>query len=121
MNGVVSGAAPFVSYTALPANSGRCVGGAQRIFHLRVCRADGTVRPERFPARYPNLFGVPESPAAGTYTLIVGASAPRTAGAFALVWQLLNSPAGTAPLRVRRHDQRIADAGERVPLLLPPA
>ncbi len=34
----------------------------------------------------------------GTYTVVVGGSAPRTAGAYALSWQLLNSPAGTAPL-----------------------
>jgi len=34
----------------------------------------------------------------GTYTVVVGASVARTGGAYSLAWQLLNNPAGSAPL-----------------------
>jgi len=34
----------------------------------------------------------------GTYTVIVGPSAARTGGGYSLAWQLLNNPAGAAPL-----------------------
>jgi YD repeat-containing protein len=37
--------------------------------------------------------------ATGTYTVIVGASSPLTAGGYALSWQLLNKPAATSALQ----------------------
>jgi YD repeat-containing protein len=44
-------------------------------------------------------FGISRRAATGgTYTVIVGAAAPRTGGGYSLAWQKLNSPAATAPL-----------------------
>jgi YD repeat-containing protein len=36
--------------------------------------------------------------ASGTYTVILGAAAPLTAGGYSFAWQLLNRPAGASPL-----------------------
>jgi YD repeat-containing protein len=45
------------------------------------------------------VFGLSRKAAtAGTYTVIVGAGAPRTAGGYAFAWQLLNNPVGATPL-----------------------
>src|SRR5262249_58231483 len=45
------------------------------------------------------VFGVSrKAPAAGTYTVIVGASSPRSAGGYAFAWQALNKTAGAVPL-----------------------
>jgi len=44
-------------------------------------------------------FGISRKVAtAGTYTVVVGASAARTGGGYSFSWQLLNRPSGAAPL-----------------------
>ena len=44
-------------------------------------------------------FGIARTAAAaGTYTVVVGATAARTSGSYALSWQLLNNPAGAGAL-----------------------
>jgi YD repeat-containing protein len=98
VTGVVNGAEPFVSY-GMQANSGDA---------LLVRSASVT---PSFAAQMdlydPNGVYLDSSTfalsrktfATGTYTVIVGASAPLTTGGYALSWQVLNNPAGTSALQ----------------------
>jgi YD repeat-containing protein len=96
-SGVVSAAEPFVGYTfsastgdtlALRSASSTPGFSAQmEIYDPNGSRLDGSV------------FGLTRKAlASGVYTVIVVAAAPRTAGGYALAWQLLNNPAGATPL-----------------------
>jgi YD repeat-containing protein len=98
VSGVVSGAVPFVSYT-LPAKSGDALAVRSASFtpgfvaQMDLYDPDGA----RLDSR---TFGLSQkAAAAGDYTVIVGASAPRTGGGYALSWQVLNNPAGAPGLQ----------------------
>jgi YD repeat-containing protein len=93
----VSAAVPFTAYS-LPAAAGDALAVRSASFtsgfaaQMELYDPNGT----RLDSQTYSISR--RAAASGTYTLIVGASAPRTAGAFALAWQLLNTPAGAAPL-----------------------
>ena len=98
VNGVINGAQPFISYS-IPASNGDT---------LMVRSASLT---PGFAAQMdlydPTGVHLPSSTfelsqpvsATGTYTVIVGASAPLSTGGYALSWQLLNKPAATSALQ----------------------
>jgi YD repeat-containing protein len=98
VNGVINGAQPFISYS-IPATNGDA---------LMVRSASLT---PGFAAQMdlydPTGVHLPSSTfelsqtvsATGTYTVVVGASAPLTTGGYALSWQLLNNPAATSALQ----------------------
>lgn len=96
-SGVITGAVPFVSYS-MPAAAGDS---------LLVRSASTTpgfaAQMELYDANGSRLDSQTyalnrKATAAGNFTVIVGASAPKTGGRYALSWQLLNKPAGTLPL-----------------------
>jgi YD repeat-containing protein len=95
--GVVSAATPFVSYTfpasqndVLSIRSASSTPGFSA--QMEIYDPDGN----RLDSA---VFGLSrKAGVAGTYTLIVGSSAARTAGGYVLNWQTLNKPAGTQPL-----------------------
>src|SRR6185295_14633554 len=97
VNGVVSGAAPFVSYS-LPVESGDALSVRSAAFTPGFAAQMELYDPEG--ARLDSgVFSLARKvTAAGTYTLVLGAAAARTGGAYALSWQLLNRPAAAAPL-----------------------
>jgi YD repeat-containing protein len=98
VNGVINGAQPFISYS-IPATNGDS---------LMVRSASLT---PGFAAQMdlydPTGVHLPSSTfelsqavsTTGTYTVVVGASAPLTTGGYALSWQLLNKPAATSALQ----------------------
>jgi YD repeat-containing protein len=129
VTGVVSAAAPLSAFTfsatqgdALSLRSASPTPGfsAQMEFY----DPDGN----RLDA---SVFGLSrKAPVTGTYTVIVGASAPRTAGGYAFTWQPLNKPAATAALACGsttggalagtnqfRYYTLAADAGDTIRLL----
>jgi YD repeat-containing protein len=79
-----------------------------------------------------SVFGLSrKATASGTYTVIVGPSAPRTAGGYVLAWQALNKPVNTVPLACGattagalagsqqfRYYSVAADAGDTLRMLL---
>ncbi|HEY1337802.1 MAG TPA: hypothetical protein VGF59_09855, partial [Bryobacteraceae bacterium] len=97
MTGVVSGAAPFTSYT-LPVSAGDALlvrsasstpgfTPQMELYDPDGARIDATT------------FGISRrTTAGGNYTVVVGATALRGTGAFSLSWQLMNQPAAAAPL-----------------------
>jgi YD repeat-containing protein len=97
VSGVVSATSPFVAYTiaasqddVLSLRSASSTAGFTA--QMEIYDPDGN----RLDA---GVFGLSRKAAAsGQYTVIMGASAPRTAGGFAFAWQALNRPVGTAPL-----------------------
>ena len=98
VSGVISGAEPFVSYS-LPAKSGDALAVRSASLtsgfaaQMELYGPDGA----RLDA---GAFGLSRKVAAtGRYTVIVGASAPRTGGGYLLSWQLLNSPTGASGLQ----------------------
>ncbi len=97
VNGVVSATAPFLAYR-IPANSGDMLSlrssssTAGFASQMELYDPDG-VRLDS------GVFSLSRKAAAtGSYTLILGAAAPRTAGGYSFAWQLLNQPAGASPL-----------------------
>jgi YD repeat-containing protein len=95
--GVISAAAPFASYT-IPASAGDSLLVRSAAFNsgfnalMEIYDPTGT----RLNASTYSLSR--NVTASGNYTVIVGPSAPRTGGAYALSWQLLNNPAGAGSL-----------------------
>src|SRR5262249_1909035 len=130
VTGVLSAAVPLVSYTLsaaqddiLSLRSASSTPGfatQMELYDPDGNRLDGAV------------FAVSrKAPAAGTYTVIVGASSPRTAGGYAFAWQALNKPSGAVPLACGgttggsiagtaqfRYYTLAADAGDTVRMLL---
>ena len=98
VTGVVNGGEPFISYS-IPASTGDALlvrsASVTPGFAAQMDLYDPTgVRLDS------STFALSRTvPASGTYTVIVGASAPLTAGGYALSWQLLNNPAGTSALQ----------------------
>jgi YD repeat-containing protein len=96
-SGVVSAASPFQAYT-VTANAGDTLAlrsassTAGFSAQMEIYDPDGN----RLDS---GVFGLSRKAAAsGTYTVILGASAQRTAGGYAFAWQLLNNPAAVSPL-----------------------
>jgi YD repeat-containing protein len=98
VNGVVNGAQPFLSYS-IPATNGDALmvrsasitpgfAAQMDLYDPSGVRLDSSTFKLSRPVS-----------ATGTYTVIVGASAPLTAGGYALSWQLLNKPAATSALQ----------------------
>ena len=117
MSGVVSGTAPFASYSH-SGNAGDALAVRSASFTTGFSALMELYDPNGSRLDTQTYSVSRKAPATGTYTVIVGASAPRTAGAYSLVWQLLNSSGGNVAARVRGHHQRLADPGKAVPLLL---
>jgi YD repeat-containing protein len=97
VNGVVSATAPFLAYR-IAASGGDVLGlrssssTAGFASQMELYDPDG--------ARLDSgVFSLSRKAAAsGTYTVILGAAAPLTAGGYSFAWQLLNRPAGASPL-----------------------
>jgi YD repeat-containing protein len=129
VNGVISAATPLVAYTfsasqndMLSLRSATSTPGfaaQMEIYDPDGNRLDGSV------------FGLSrKAAAAGVYTAILGASAPRTGGGYLFTWQALNKPVGVSPLACGgttggslagtnqfRYYSLAADAGDTVRLL----
>src|ERR1022692_589959 len=97
VNGAVSATAPFLAYgiaaasgdvLSLRSSSSTAGFAAQmELYDPNGARLDAGV------------FSLSRKAAAsGTYTVILGAAAPLTAGGYSFAWQLLNRPAGASPL-----------------------
>jgi len=97
VNGVVSATTPFLAYRiavssgdALSLRSSSSTAGfasQMELYDPGGARLDSGV------------FSLSrKAAAAGTYTVILGAATPLTAGGYSFAWQLLNRPAGGAPL-----------------------
>ena len=97
VNGVVSAAAPFLAYT-IPASKGDIL--SLRSSSSTAGFASQMELYDPSGARlYSGVFSLSlPAPAAGNYTVILGAVAPLTAGGYSFAWQLLNQPAGALPL-----------------------
>ena len=97
VKGVVSAKTPFLAYS-IAASSGDVLSlrssssTAGFAAQMELYDPDGA----RLDA---GVFSLSRKAAAsGTYTVIVGAAAPLTAGGYSFAWQLLNRPAGGLPL-----------------------
>jgi len=96
-SGVVSASTPFAAYTMTASQGDRLALRSASVTagfsaQMELYDPDG----RRLDS---NVFALNRSlTASGVYTAIVGAASPRTAGGFALVWQLMNRPAGVDPL-----------------------
>ncbi len=93
--GVISAAEPFLSYT-IPASSGDSLLVRSAAFNSGFTALMEIYDPtgKRLNASTYSLS--PSITTSGNYTVIVGASAGRTGGAYSLSWQRLNNPAGAA-------------------------
>jgi len=98
VNGVINGAEPFISYS-IPATSGDALlvrsASESPGFAAQMDLYDPT------GAHLPSgTFELSQTVSTtGTYTVVVGASAPLSTGGYALSWQLLNKPAATSALQ----------------------
>ena len=99
VNGVINGAQPFISYSIPATNGDSLMVRSASItpgFAAQMDLYDPTgVHLDS------STFALPSRKvsATGTYTVIVGASAPLSTGGYALSWQLLNKPAATSALQ----------------------
>jgi YD repeat-containing protein len=96
--GVINGGEPFISYS-IPASNGDALlvrsasvtpgfAAQMDLYDPSGARLDSST------------FSLSRTVSqTGTYTVIVGASSPLTAGGYALSWQLLNNPAATSALQ----------------------
>jgi YD repeat-containing protein len=97
-SGVISASTPYMGYTlsaaagdTLSLRSASSTAGFNA--QIEVYDPDG----QRLDA---GVFGLTRKlTSAGTYTVLLGAAAARTAGGYTVAWQLLNKPAGTLPLK----------------------
>jgi YD repeat-containing protein len=98
VNGVINGAQAFLSYS-IPASNGDALlvrsASITPGFAAQMDLYDPTgVRLDS------STFALSRTVStSGTYTVVVGASAPLTTGGYALSWQLLNNPAATSALQ----------------------
>lgn len=98
VTGVINGGEPFISYS-IPASNGDALlvrsASVTPGFAAQMDLYDPTgVHLDS------NTFALSRPVSVtGAYTVIVGASAPLTAGGYALSWQLLNNPAATSALQ----------------------
>ncbi len=97
VGGAVSSAQPYLSYT-LPASAGDALLVRSSSFTSGFAAEMDLYDPTGAHLQS-NTYGISATAAAtGNYTVVVGANAPRTAGAYAFSWQLLNKPAGATAL-----------------------
>jgi YD repeat-containing protein len=96
-SGVVSSTKPYFSYT-IPANSGDALSVRSASFTPGFSAQMDLYDPTG--ARVDSaIFGLSRKIAVGgNYTVVVGAVAARTGGAYSLAWQVLNHPVGASPL-----------------------
>jgi YD repeat-containing protein len=97
VSGVISGAKPHFSYS-IPASSGDVLSVRSAAFTSGFSALMDLYDPNG--ARVDSAtFGLSRKvTASGNYTVIVGAAAARTGGAYSFAWQLLNHPVGAAAL-----------------------
>src|ERR1019366_649253 len=98
VTGVVNGGEPFISYSILASTGDALLVRSASItpgFAAQMALYDPPgARLDSSTFKLSRTVS-----ATGIYTVIVGASAPLTAGGYALSWQLLNNPAGTSALQ----------------------
>jgi YD repeat-containing protein len=97
VNGVISGAEPWASYS-LPLNSGDVLSLRSASFTAGFALQMELYDPDGLRVDSGTFAISRRAPAAGNYTVLAGAATPRTGGAYALAWQLLNRPAATSAL-----------------------
>jgi YD repeat-containing protein len=95
--GVVSATKPFVSYS-IPATAGDALLIRSASFNSGFSALMDLYDPSGTRLDSANFGLSRKAPATGTYTVVVGGLAPRTAGAYSLSWQLLNNPANSGAL-----------------------
>jgi YD repeat-containing protein len=98
VNGVINGAEPFISYSMQATN-----GDALLVRSASVTPGFAVQMDLYDPSGVhldSSTFALSRTVSAtGAYTVVVGASAPLTAGGYSLSWQLLNKPAATSALQ----------------------
>ena len=98
VTGIVSGAEPFLSYT-LPLHRGDALSLRSSSFTAGFALQMELYDPNGVRVDS-GTFGISRKAAAsGNYTVLVSAATLQTGGAYALAWQLLNNPAGTATMQ----------------------
>ena len=97
-SGVITGPAPFTAYS-LPVGAGDSLLVRSASFTPGFSAQMELYDPSGRRLDSQTFRLARTAAAAGNYTVIVGASGPRTGGAYAFAWQLLNNPAGTAALQ----------------------
>ena len=98
MNGVVNGAQPFISYS-IPASNGDALSVRSASVTPGFAAQMDLYDPSGVRLDSSTFALSRKVSATGTYTVIVGASAPLSTGGYALSWQLLNKPAATSALQ----------------------
>jgi YD repeat-containing protein len=97
VSGVVSAGRPFASY-AIPAGAGDALLVRSVSFTNGFSAQMDLYDPSGARLESANFSISRKLTAGGTYTLVVGGVAPRTAGSYAVSWQLLNSPESASAL-----------------------
>jgi YD repeat-containing protein len=98
VRGVVNGGEPFISYS-IPASNGDALLVRSASVTPGFAAQMDLYDPSGVRLDSSTFALSRKVSATGTYTVIVGASAPATAGGYALSWQLLNNPAATSSLQ----------------------
>jgi YD repeat-containing protein len=98
VNGVVNGAQPFISYS-MPATNGDALMVRSASFAPGFAAQMDLYDPTGARLDSSTFELSRTVSVTGSYTVVVGASAPLTAGGYALSWQLLNKPAATSALQ----------------------
>jgi YD repeat-containing protein len=98
VNGVINGAQPFISYS-IPATSGDALMVRSASLASGFAAQMDLYDPTGAHLESSTFELSSTVSATGSYTVVVGASAPLTAGGYALSWQLLNKPAATSSLQ----------------------
>ncbi|MCX6633196.1 MAG: YD repeat-containing protein [Candidatus Solibacter sp.] len=97
VNGAVSAASPFLAYR-IAASSGDLLSLRSSSSTAGFASQMELYDPEGMRLESGVFSLSRKAPASGTYTVILGAAVPRTAGGYSFAWQLLNQPAGVSPL-----------------------
>jgi YD repeat-containing protein len=99
VTGVVNGAQPFTSYSIQATNGDALLVRSSSVTPGFAAQMDH-YDPSGVHLDSGSTFALSHKVSAtGTYTVIVGASAPLSTGGYALSWQLLNKPAATSALQ----------------------
>ncbi len=97
VSGVVSASRPFAAYS-IPASAGDTLVVRSASFTPGFAAQMDLYDPSGTRLDSATFGMARKAAASGNYTLILGAVAPRSAGGYALAWQLANHPAGTSAL-----------------------
>jgi YD repeat-containing protein len=99
VTGVVNGAQPFTSYSIQATDGDALLVRSSSVTPGFAAQMD-LYDPSGVHLDSGSTFALSRKVSAtGTYTVIVGASAPLSTGGYALSWQLLNKPAATSALQ----------------------